>query len=243
LCSGETSDSPIPPPCPSNLPKAYSSRGADLGRSSSHPGLEPTGPLTVRRIPIDAQGYDSGGAYWGTGNPLYCLTGESDEETIESFYRAADDADAIAHAGKLYPGAEILPPPDADRLESFIDSYIETMLWAENDESDPETGGDPLDDNYGPDDISAEAMDEIRRDCIAFYHANRSLIESAHHPEYSAEEMAGHDFWLTRNGHGAGFWDRPEVYGQENADKLSDAADAFGSCHPYVGDDGLIYLV
>lgn len=27
----------------------------------------------------------------------------------------------------------------------------------------------------------------------------------------------GHDVWLTRNGHGVGFWDRPEVYGAANA--------------------------
>lgn len=27
-------------------------------------------------------------------------------------------------------------------------------------------------------------------------------------------EQIGHDLWLTRNGHGAGFWDRPyEMYG------------------------------
>ena len=25
--------------------------------------------------------------------------------------------------------------------------------------------------------------------------------------QYSAEDLAGHDFWLTRNGHGTGFWD------------------------------------
>jgi len=25
--------------------------------------------------------------------------------------------------------------------------------------------------------------------------------------EYPIEAQAGHDFWLTRNGHGAGFWD------------------------------------
>ena len=30
--------------------------------------------------------------------------------------------------------------------------------------------------------------------------------------QYSAEQL-GHDLWFTRNGHGVGFWDRPEVYG------------------------------
>ncbi len=30
-------------------------------------------------------------------------------------------------------------------------------------------------------------------------------------------EQIGHDLWLTRNGHGAGFWDRPKLYGTRNA--------------------------
>ena len=51
--------------------------------------------------------------------------------------------------------------------------------------------------------------------------------------------MAGHDFWLTRNGHGAGFWDGdwPLPY----ADLLDKAAQAAGTCDLYVGDDGMIY--
>lgn len=44
----------------------------------------------------------------------------------------------------------------------------------------------------------------------------------------------GHDLWLTRNGHGAGFWDRPEVYGKDMdggnlADWLTAMAHAMGS--------------
>lgn len=30
---------------------------------------------------------------------------------------------------------------------------------------------------------------------------------TASSPDYPVEEMAGHDFWLTRQDHGAGFWD------------------------------------
>lgn len=41
-------------------------------------------------------------------------------------------------------------------------------------------------------------------------------------------EQAGHDFWLTREGHGAGFWDR----GLGRAgDVLTKAAKAFGECY------------
>ena len=50
--------------------------------------------------------------------------------------------------------------------------------------------------------------------------------------------FAGHDFWLTRNGHGAGFWDRGLG---EVGDRLSNACKAFGSYDLYIGDDGKIY--
>lgn len=38
----------------------------------------------------------------------------------------------------------------------------------------------------------------------------------------------GHDFWLTRNGHGCGFWDRPEVYGEDLSQWLTAMAVACG---------------
>ena len=52
-------------------------------------------------------------------------------------------------------------------------------------------------------------------------------------------DYAGHDFWLTRNGHGAGFWDRGLG---EAGKKLTDAAHAFGECNLYLGDDDVIHL-
>jgi hypothetical protein len=40
----------------------------------------------------------------------------------------------------------------------------------------------------------------------------------------------GHDLWLTRNGHGAGFWDRPAgTYSPENAALFTRLARAMGS--------------
>ena len=44
----------------------------------------------------------------------------------------------------------------------------------------------------------------------------------------------GHDYWLTRNGHGAGFWDRPEIYGEVNAKKLTDISESFGEKYVFV---------
>jgi hypothetical protein len=51
--------------------------------------------------------------------------------------------------------------------------------------------------------------------------------------------MAGHAFWLTRNGHGAGFWDGD--WPEPHASALDEASKAFGSFDLYVGDDGMIH--
>lgn len=62
-------------------------------------------------------------------------------------------------------------------------------------------------------------------DCRNFIHAYGSLIKEAG----ATIEQAGHDLWLTRNGHGAGFWDRPEIYGEDLAQELTRVAGAMGS--------------
>jgi hypothetical protein len=137
-----------------------------------------------------------------------------------------------------------------DSLDSFTVAYIEAALWSSNDYSD-ERGGEPLDKNYDIEDLAPETFEEIIKDCEAFQSANRELIDTADYktsckqwdksqPEfYSNDDMAGHDFWLTRNGHGAGFWDRGLG---ETGEKLTAAAHAFGECNLYVGDDGKLYL-
>lgn len=125
-------------------------------------------------------------------------------------------------------------------LEAFVRAYLEAILFAENDESTP-AGGQPLDANYTVADFAPDALAKARRDCDRFLAENADDIAAANynHARYSDEEMAGHDFWLTRNGHGAGFWDGELG---DVGDRLTTAAHAFGECHAYVGDDGKIYL-
>ncbi len=114
-------------------------------------------------------------------------------------------------------------------FQEFFDSYVETALWSSTDES-RDDGGDPLDDNYGPEDIAPKTLEEMKKDCRDFLDENWELIDLA----YSS---AGHDFWLTRNRHGAGFWDGDWKYG----DELTKSAHAYGSVDLVVGQDGLIY--
>jgi hypothetical protein len=115
------------------------------------------------------------------------------------------------------------------RLDSFTRSYIETALWSSMDNANDQ-GGEPLDANYGPDNIDPHTMAQMIADCTAFQERNAELLSDSG----LSDKRAGHYFWLSRNGHGSGFFD-------ENLDALQDAAKAYSEFDLYVGDDGVIY--
>lgn len=111
-------------------------------------------------------------------------------------------------------------------LDAFVDSYIETALWSSTDESD-DSGGDPLDANYTADDLTCKAKTAMRHDCREFVRFQLADLQASG----LSPARAGHDFWLTRNGHGAGFWD--EGIG-EIGNRLTAASKPYGSCDLYV---------
>lgn len=120
----------------------------------------------------------------------------------------------------------------SQRLSKFQQGFLEAALWSSTDNAD-DSGGEPLDKNYGISDIDPKTLASLLKDCDDFCEENAELLAQA-----GDDEQNGHDFWLTRNGHGAGFWDRG--YGAVG-DKLSDACKPYGSVDLHVGDDGKIY--
>lgn len=112
----------------------------------------------------------------------------------------------------------------------FTQAYITCALWSSTDNAD-ETGGEPLDANYSQYDIDAPTLKRMQEDCAMFQADNAELLSGLD------SEQSGHDFWLTRNRHGAGFWDRGLG---EVGTKLTDAAHAWGSLDLYVTDEGEI---
>lgn len=118
-----------------------------------------------------------------------------------------------------------------DTLDEFTRAYIACALWSTNDESD-ESGGVPIDNNYGPEHLHPETLARMVTDCAEFQANHESDI-------VGCEEHAGHDFWLTRNNHGAGFWDGD--WEEDAGERLDKACEGYGTCDLYIGDDGLIY--
>ena len=138
-------------------------------------------------------------------------------------------------------------------LDEFVQAYVEAALWSSNDNAD-DSGGEPLDRNYDESDIAPETLAKMRADCAAFlvHKLGGRLIAIAERLEAKGKwslparadctvmEYAGHDLWLSRNGHGCGFWDGdwPQKGIAEGLDKL---AQEFGSFDLYVGDDERIH--
>jgi len=114
----------------------------------------------------------------------------------------------------------------------FIRAYLEAALWSSVDDD-----GEPLDDGRDYSDYSTETIDATIKECGRFIELYKGMFND----NYC---QAGHDFWLTRNGHGAGFWDHPEVYGAANAEKLTEVCGfrtEFDSIDLFIGNDGKVY--
>ncbi len=117
------------------------------------------------------------------------------------------------------------------KLDTFTQAYIETALWSSTDNAD-ETGGAPLDANYGIADLAPATLESMKADCADFQES---------FGEFIADDLAraGHDFWLTRHHHGANFLDGD--WSDEAEKHLTKASQAYKETELYVGDDGMIY--
>lgn len=92
---------------------------------------------------------------------------------------------------------------DFASLGAFERGYITAAFWTD---AGPDAEGDLSEAGFA--DLAPEALESILDDCGTFQADNRHLLALAYsRPDYDAAR-GGVDFWLTRNGHGAGFWDR-----------------------------------
>jgi len=125
-------------------------------------------------------------------------------------------------------------------LDAFTQGYVEAAFWL----LDEEIGDRPFSD------LAPKALAKAVADCKDF---REGLPKDAHgrtaldlacdymaHPTVAYDEYhAGIDFFLTRNRHGAGFWDRGLG---KVGDELSEHAHGYGETNLYEGDDGQLYF-
>lgn len=146
----------------------------------------------------------------------YSSTGKTLKETYE----------------RLKRGRGLITESTNTSISMILRSYIDTALWVTDDDN-----GEPLDRNYDVDDVEQASYKEMERDVKKFVaEVERAGLLDLYIREYDGAQF-GHDFWLTRNGHGAGFWSR-SYDDDELGDKLTKIAEKFGEAHVYVNDDG-----
>lgn len=131
---------------------------------------------------------------------------------------------------------EGLEDKSRETVETALRAYGECALW-----SSVGNDGEPLDAEYEYWDIPDETLQAMRADVGGFLAACWGDIWDDFEIDLSNIEASqiGHDYWLTRNHHGAGFWDRGLG---EVGEQLTKLAHADGECWLYVGDDGLLYV-
>lgn len=109
--------------------------------------------------------------------------------------------------------------------DKMTGAYIEAIYFTE-------TG-----DSGQPDSDAPLSVDTARE---AWSACHRLRLACAGHDGIDLSQFdpaqIGHDLWLTRNGHGAGFWDRPEIYGADNARVLTLMARAMGEHNAEFGE-------
>ena len=122
--------------------------------------------------------------------------------------------------------------------DQFVRCYLTAVLFWEHCSDEDE--GEFLDNVYTIDDFSPEAFERAAADCEAFLQAAENAGIPLLYADYA--EQAAYDFYLTSRGHGTGFWDKPEVYGTQEAEILTNIAKSF-RCPEYYDADGEIYCL
>lgn len=122
----------------------------------------------------------------------------------------------------------------ATDLEDFTTACIEALYFTDTDDDEQPPSDAELDD---------ETRLNLEADCRSFWRRFGCYVNVAEYNQgqelHSKASQAGHDFWLTRNGHGAGFWDGD--WNEPYADMLDKGAKGYGEFQTVLGDDGKIH--
>jgi hypothetical protein len=110
--------------------------------------------------------------------------------------------------------------PSGTEILLALEGALECLEWTETTDT-----GEPLDSLgfY----FTESARESVKADLISFIESNQEDLDGIGYGQI------GHDFILTRNHHGAGFWDRGLG---DRGDRLTESAHAYGSVGAFVTD-------
>lgn len=130
----------------------------------------------------------------------------------------------------------------ANIIQDMVLAYLTCAAWSSPVIDDE---GREIEANHAEYDFSVQSQIVAFWQCSEFLHhpaAQRALATG-----YWSPDQLGHDLWLTRNRHGAGFWDRYSKWGEDReayriGEVLTTLAHDIGEQYAYVGDDNMIYF-
>ena len=123
-----------------------------------------------------------------------------------------------------------------EAIKNVLNGYVDSALFSSTDGN-----GNLLDSMFDRSHIAKETMDFFLEDVTCFVDEFWNIFNQFDNEKCRA---AGIDFWLTRNGHGSGFWDGdwdntlPDIDVGSIFDEYSKSV---GSCDLYVSDNGYIF--
>jgi len=120
-------------------------------------------------------------------------------------------------------------------MDKFIQGYWKALFWSETilDDNCNELG--QFEDHYTVEDLDPGDRAKTEKTLQEFFENWSPVWLDAGWDN----EQAGHDFALTRNGHGTGFWDR-DWDRNDAGEQLTEACKPYGTQNLYLGDNGKI---
>lgn len=142
-------------------------------------------------------------------------------------------------------------------FDQFFRGYLTAALWSSTDSlpDDPE-GNNPVHLDSGDYEWGEGQEDALKRDALDFFTKHRALLDQYTERRLDPDDpsdgisveadgtvwdYAGHDFWLTRAGHGVGFWDRGLGDLGKQLSTLVGHGTEFPNIDLYLGDDLKVY--
>lgn len=151
---------------------------------------------------------------------------EKDEVWFECLEEVCDEHDVSYTSGEGNP-CDLFVEKGFD-IDGFLAGYLECALWTAEEEVGVRE----------PSDVRRSSVCDAIKECFSFETANADLLKQTYGDGYDAK-AAGYDFWLSRNGHGAGFFDRGrEPYWRA----LQSAAKTYGSREVVEDREGYVVI-
>lgn len=126
---------------------------------------------------------------------------------------------------------------DFRHLDAFTQGYVEALFF-----TDASTSDDGELEHATFADLAPSTLEQIKTDCARFQAEHGALLDAAYDEFDYEPDQAGRDFWFTRNGHGAGFWDRGLGVLGDQLSALCGYGTDYRPRDVVMGDDGCVYV-